>query len=76
MNTQYVTFILRLRLDGEGPQGMADHRIHGSVQQVGLQEIQYFDSPEKLQATLQGLLPAVTIPAENTGQSHAEETRS
>jgi S-adenosylmethionine/arginine decarboxylase-like enzyme len=76
MNTHYVTFILRLRLDSSGSLGIADSMISGSVQQVGLQKIRYFDSPERLHETLQELLPIATIPSENTDRPFPEETRS
>lgn len=75
MNTQYITFILRLRLNGEGSQGMI-HGLFGSLQQAGLQNIRYFDTPEKLQETLQELLPKITLPSANTDRSINEETRS
>jgi len=60
MNTQYVSFILRLRLNERQSQDHVDHKVSGSVQQVGLQEIRYFDSAEKLKETLQQLLPEMT----------------
>lgn len=56
MNTQYITFILRLRLDDRDLQGLAGERVSGSLQQAGLQELHYFDSLEKLQEDLQQLV--------------------
>jgi hypothetical protein len=76
MNTQYITFILRLRLDAGGGQDTANHRVFGSMQKVGLQEICYFDSAEKLQATLQGLFPENTVCANDAGKLLTEQSRS
>lgn len=76
MNTHYITYILRLRLDASGSLGMAERRVFGSLQQAGLQEIHYFDSTEKLHETLRELLPNATIPFENADQQSAEDTRS
>jgi len=59
MNTQYFTFILRLRMDERQSQERSELKVFGSVQQVGLQEIHYFDSVEKFQDTLQQLVGRV-----------------
>ena len=74
MNTHYITFILRLRLDGSGAPEMYSRRISGSVQQVGFQEFHYFDSPKKLHETLQEMLPTEITPSGNTGQPPTQRT--
>ena len=61
MKTRYLTFILRLRLDEPLSQDSARDRVAGSVQQVGRQEIFYFDSAEKFKETLQRLVVGVNL---------------
>lgn len=70
MNTQYLTFILRLRLDDRDAQEPVEDKVYGSLQQAGLQEIHYFDSIEKLHDTLQQLVVWVTLPS----QAHEDES--
>ena len=62
MNTQYLTVILRLRLDDRPAQSTGPAGVYGSLQRVGLQEIHYFDSAEKLQEALQRLVHRGTMP--------------
>lgn len=76
MNNHYVTFILRLQLNDGGSSEMSYRRISGSMQQVGYQEIHYFDTPEKFHKTLQCLLPLANISSGTTNQPSAEERRS
>jgi hypothetical protein len=61
MKTRYLTFILRLRLDNQPPQDPAEEHISGSVQQVGLQDVFYFDSAEKFQQALQQLAAGLSL---------------
>jgi len=56
MNTQYKTFIVRLRLDDSPDQPPVEIKVNGSVQQVGLSQIRYFDSAEKFQQTIRQLV--------------------
>jgi hypothetical protein len=59
MNTRYVTFILRLRLDDQKPEDVPGDKICGSLHSlhnVGLQEILYFDSLVKLEQALYKLV--------------------
>ena len=64
MSTQYLTFVLRLRLDDSQPRQTADRKVFGSVQQVGLQEIHYFDTVEKFEEALQKLLISMSLPSQ------------
>jgi hypothetical protein len=52
MNTNYLTFIIRLRLECDNRPKSTEASLCGSVQQVGAHEILYFDSPARLQETL------------------------
>lgn len=61
MNTQYLTLILRLRLDGRQSREAAGDKVYGSLQQVGLNDVHYFDSTEKLQTALQQLFDRVNL---------------
>lgn len=61
MNTQYLAIILRLRLDDRDSQEPAGYKVYGSLQQVGLQDIHYFDSLEKLQEALQQFVAWVAL---------------
>ena len=56
MNTRYVTFVLRLRLDDQKPEDIPGEKIHGSLHQIGLQKIHYFDSLDKLEQALNQLV--------------------
>ena len=56
MNTQYLTYILRLHIDDRDPLEPAGDKVFGSVQQVGLEEIHYFDSLEKFQETFKEMI--------------------
>lgn len=69
MNTQYLTVILRLRLNGRPSQETRPDKVNGSLQQVGLQELHYFDSAEKLQEALQQLVDRGTLPAQTEKES-------
>ena len=69
MNTQYLAFILRLRLDDRDSQEPAGDNVRGSQQQAGLQEIRYFDSPEKLQEVLHQLVAC----AAPSSQAHVDD---
>jgi hypothetical protein len=64
MNTQYLTLILRLRLEDGLSQDTGSGKVNGSLQQVGMQEIRYFDTVEKLQEALQGLVNRKSLPAQ------------
>lgn len=55
MPTQYVTFILRVRLDSE--EENSEIRLAGSFQQAGSDQIAYFDSYQKLQEVLAKHIP-------------------
>ena len=55
MKTHYLTYILRLRLDETLARGAGPSNISGSLQQVGLVEIVYFDSLDKFQESWQRL---------------------
>ncbi len=57
MPTQYLTFILRVRLESEAPEETSEHRLAGSLQQAGSDQIAYFDSPQKLKEVLAQTLP-------------------
>lgn len=76
MNNLYVTFILRLQLNGGGSSEMSDSKISGSMQKVGFQEVHYFDSPEKFHETLQDLLPHATIFSGTADHPSAKTKRS
>lgn len=52
MHTRYVTFILRLRLDNQKPEDIPGNQLYGSLHQIGLQKIHYFDSFKKLEQAL------------------------
>jgi hypothetical protein len=52
MKTRYQTFILRVRLDEKSAQESHGDKISGSLQQVGLPEMLFFDSVEKLHETI------------------------
>ncbi len=69
MTTRYLTLILRLRLDNKNSQDSAAYQVSGSVQQVGLQEIVYFDSVEKFQETLQAMVARLTLTEVKYGNS-------
>jgi hypothetical protein len=56
MSTQYLTIILRLRLEDQNRSDPSEDRLCGSLQLVGLQKIHYFDTTEKFQETLQQLV--------------------
>jgi hypothetical protein len=56
MQTRYVTFILRLRLDDQKPEDFPVDKICGSLCSIGLQETRYFDSLTKLQQALHQLV--------------------
>ncbi|NUM47761.1 MAG: hypothetical protein HUU38_23900 [Anaerolineales bacterium] len=59
MPTQYLTFILRVRLESVMPsqEESPEHRLSGSLQQAGSEHIAYFDSPQKLKEVLAQTLP-------------------
>jgi len=69
MNTQYLTLILRLRLDDHHSQDSTGEMVYGSVQQAGLEEIRYFDSLKKLQGTVKQLVDAASRKEMNHGNS-------
>ena len=69
MNTQYLAFILRLRLDDPNSQEPAGENVRGSLQQVGLQEIHYFDSLDKLQEALQQHIAWLAL----SSQAHVDD---
>ena len=60
MPTQYLTFILRVRLDSHPEARQEDApepRLSGSLQQAGAAQVHYFDSFQKLQDALAKTLP-------------------
>jgi hypothetical protein len=61
MTSRYVAFIVRLRFDDPGT--ASEQGVHGSLQQVGSEQIQYFDSFAKALALLReaALPPASDI---------------
>jgi hypothetical protein len=61
MKTRYLTFILRIRLDEAFSREPSAGKIIGSVQQVGFQEIYYFDTAAKFLQTMQSLAAGATI---------------
>jgi hypothetical protein len=67
MNTRYLTFILRLRLDDTQIHISSRDELFGSVQQIGQQEIHYFDTVEKFEEALQKML--VTMPPPSQTQT-------
>jgi hypothetical protein len=69
MKTIYLTFIVRLRLDNGHSEALAGDIVSGSVQEVGLQEVFYFDSAEKFQKTMQQLAAGVSIKEVKDGKS-------
>jgi len=74
MNTQYTTFIVRLRLDDNPNQLPLEARLSGSVQQVGLSQIRYFESIEKFQLTIQQTIQnAIQKTIDQTIQQAVEE---
>lgn len=60
MKTHYLTFVLRLRLGDRRINETTVDQIAGSVQQVGQQEIVYFDTAEKFQQALRRLIVQIT----------------
>ncbi len=68
MNTQYITFILRLRLADRDFHGSAGEKVSGSLQQAGLQELHYFDSLEKLHEDLHQLVGQVILHYQARGE--------
>jgi hypothetical protein len=71
MHTQYLTFILRLRRVDRQPDELS---VSGSVQQVGLEEIRYFDLAEKLQETLKRMIARTSssFPTTERSAGHSE----
>jgi hypothetical protein len=65
MPTQYLTFILRVRLEPrqEAQEATPKHRLCGSLQQAGSDQVYYFDSIQKLQDALAKTLPIHTSSA-------------
>ena len=68
MNTHYLTFILRLRLDDRPTQTAAGETVSGSLQQAGQPEIRYFDTLEKLQQALEQMVDSVSLKEMNDGK--------
>jgi hypothetical protein len=64
MNTQYRTFILRVCLDDSHSHESDHDKVFGSVQQVGLQKIHYFDSLDKFQQAMQQLVASDAPPSQ------------
>ncbi len=62
MTSRYVAFIVRLRFDDPGT--AREPGMHGSLQQVGSEQIQYFDSFARALALLReaALPPAPPAP--------------
>jgi hypothetical protein len=75
MNTQYLTLILRLRLEDGLSQDTGSGKVNGSLQQVGMQEIRYFDTVEKLQEALQGLVNRKSLPAQEDQDDSEKKMR-
>lgn len=57
--TRYLTFILRLRLDDPPSHKTDGDQVAGSVHQVGLQEIIYFDTVQKFQEVMHALITRI-----------------
>ena len=71
MNTQYHTFIVRLRVDDSPNQPLVETSVVGSVQQAGLGQTRYFDSAEKFQQTIR---QTIRQAAQHEIQEMIEET--
>jgi hypothetical protein len=56
VKTRYRPFILRLRLDDPHSHKTDADQVVGSVHQVGLQEIIYFDTAQKFQEVMHELV--------------------
>jgi hypothetical protein len=69
MKTHYLSFILRLRLDDRYSEALAENKVSGSVQQVGHQEVFYFDSAEEFRKALQRLAAGLSITEVKNGNS-------
>jgi hypothetical protein len=56
VKTRYLTFILRFRLEDSHSHKTDTDQVVGSVHQVGLQEIIYFDTAQKFQEVMHELV--------------------
>lgn len=76
MPTQYLTFILRLRLESE--EENSSPRLAGSFQQAGSDQIAYFDSSQKLKEVLTKYIPLEPepTPSDEPSKSNTVELRA
>jgi hypothetical protein len=76
MNTRYRTYILRVCLDDSRCQESDHDKVFGSVQQVGLQEVHYFNSLEKFQQAMQHLVASETPSSQVLEKGSSKSSRT